>query len=238
MANSYMEWKILEEQKSTGNEWEDEKIQRRKDFSVRRMELAKHFIQKNIEPEWMVLCLLPVLPPELRPIVQLSEGELITSYLNELYRKVIHQNNTLTNLLARSGSTLGGLVICQKKLVQEAVDALLDNGIRGQPMKDSRDRPYKSFSDVIEGKEGRSHERRVDYSGCSVIVVGPSLPLHQCGLPQEIAIDIFQAFVIRGPIGRHLAPNLRAAKSIIRDKEPVIWKVLQEVLQGHPVSLN
>lgn len=242
MANSYMEWKILEEQKSTGNEWEDEKIQRRKDFSVRRMELAKHFIQTNIEPEWMVLCLLPVLPPEPRPIVQLSEGELITSDLNELYRKVIHRNNTLTNLSARSGSAPGGLVICQKKLVQEAVDALLDNGIRGQPMKDSRDRPYKSFSDVIEGKEGRSREnllgKRVDYSGRSVIVVGPSLPLHQCGLPREIAIELFQAFVIRGPIGRHLAPNLRAAKSIIRDKEPVIWKVLQEVLQGHPVSLN
>eukprot|EP01018_Ginkgo_biloba_P030047 Gb_09772 [translate_table: standard] len=129
MVNLYMEWKILEEKKSTGNEWEDEKIQRRKDFSVRCMELAKHFIQTNIEPEWMVLCLLPVLPPEPRPIIQLSEGELITSDLNELYRKVIHRNNTLTILSIRSGSTPGGLVICQKKLVQEAVDALLDNGI-------------------------------------------------------------------------------------------------------------
>eukprot|EP01018_Ginkgo_biloba_P006820 Gb_38722 [translate_table: standard] len=167
----------------------------------------------------MVLCLLPILPPNLRPIIQLSEGELITSDLNELYQNVIHRNNTLTNLSARSGSAPGVIVICQKKLVQEAVDALLDNGIRGQPMKDSRDRPYKSFSNVIEGKEGRSCEnllgKRFSYLGRSVIVVGPSLPLHQCGLPQEITIELFQAFIIRGPIGRHLAPNLRDAKSII-----------------------
>nr|YP_010900088.1 RNA polymerase beta' subunit [Cycas crassipes]YP_010900174.1 RNA polymerase beta' subunit [Cycas ferruginea]YP_010900260.1 RNA polymerase beta' subunit [Cycas guizhouensis]YP_010900432.1 RNA polymerase beta' subunit [Cycas longlinensis]UDU84195.1 RNA polymerase beta' subunit [Cycas ferruginea]WHS16436.1 RNA polymerase beta' subunit [Cycas crassipes]WHS16522.1 RNA polymerase beta' subunit [Cycas ferruginea]WHS16608.1 RNA polymerase beta' subunit [Cycas guizhouensis]WHS16780.1 RNA polymera len=242
MDRSYMEWKRLGKQKSAGNGWGDRKIQRRKDFSVRRMKLAKHFLQTDIEPEWMVLCPLPVLPPELRPIVQLGGGELITSDPNELYRRVIYRNNTLTDLLARSRSTPGGLVICQKKLVQEAVDALLDNGIRGQPMRDSHDRPYKSFSDVIEGKEGRSREnllgKRVDYSGRSVIVVGPSLPLHQCGLPREIAIELFQAFVIRGLIRRHFAPNLRAAKSIIRDKEPIVWEVLQGVMQGHPVSLN
>nr|YP_009158333.1 RNA polymerase beta subunit-1 [Macrozamia mountperriensis]AFS64356.1 RNA polymerase beta subunit-1 [Macrozamia mountperriensis]BAR93539.1 RNA polymerase beta subunit-1 [Macrozamia mountperriensis] len=242
MDRSYMEWKRLGKQRSTGNGWGDRKIKRRKDFSVRRMRLAKHFLQTDIEPEWMVLCLLPVLPPELRPIVQLGGGELITSDPNEPYRRVIYRNNTLIDLLARSRSTPGGLVICQKRLVQEAVDALLDNGIRGQPMKDSHDRPYKSFSDVIEGKEGRSREnllgKRVDYSGRSVIVVGPSLPLHQCGLPREIAIELFQAFVIRGLIRQHFAPNLRAAKSLIRDKEPIVWEVLKGVMQGHPVPLN
>jgi len=240
--SAYIEWKELVKQKSTGNEWEDRKIQRRKDLLIRRIKLAKQFLQTNIQPEWMVLTFLPVLPPELRPMIELGEGELITSDLNELYRRVIYRNNTLIDFLARSGSTPGGLVVCQTRLVQEAVDALIDNGIRGQPMKDSHNRPYKSFSDVIEGKEGRFREnllgKRVDYSGRSVIVVGPSLPLHQCGLPKEMAIELFQAFVIRGLIGRHLAPNLRAAKSMIQNKESIIWKVLQEIMQGHPVLLN
>jgi DNA-directed RNA polymerase beta' subunit len=242
MNSSYVEWKKLVEQKSTGNDWEDRKIQRRKDLLVRRIKLAKQFLQTKIKPEWMVLSLLPVLPPELRPMIELGEGELITSDLNELYRRVIYRNNTLIDFSARSGSTPGGLVVCQTRLVQEAVDALIDNGIRGQPMKDSHNRPYKSFSDVIEGKEGRFREnllgKRVDYSGRSVIVVGPSLPLHQCGLPREMAIELFQAFVIRGLIGRQLAPNLRAAKSMIQNKEPIIWKVLQEIMQGHPILLN
>lgn len=242
MNSAYVEWKKLVEQKSTGNEWEDRKIQRRKDLLIRRIKLTKQFLQTNIKPEWMVLSLLPVLPPELRPMIELGEGELITSDLNELYRRVIYRNNTLIDFYARSGSTPGGLVVCQTRLVQEAVDALIDNGIRGQPMKDSHNRPYKSFSDVIEGKEGRFREnllgKRVDYSGRSVIVVGPSLPLHQCGLPREMAIELFQAFVIRGLIGRHLAPNLRAAKSMIQNKESIIWKILQEIMQGHPILLN
>nr|UGN11263.1 RNA polymerase beta' subunit [Pterobryopsis orientalis] len=239
---AYLEWKELVEQKSTGNEWEDRKIQRRKDLLVRRIKLAKQFLQTDIKPEWMVLSFLPVLPPELRPMIELGEGELITSDLNELYRRVIYRNNTLIDFSARSGSTPGGLVVCQTRLVQEAVDALIDNGIRGQPMKDSHNRPYKSFSDVIEGKEGRFREnllgKRVDYSGRSVIIVGPSLPLHQCGLPREMAIELFQAFVIRGLIGQHFAPNLRAAKSMIQNKESIIWKVLQEIMQGHPILLN
>jgi DNA-directed RNA polymerase subunit beta' len=242
MDYAYVEWKELVEQKSTGNKWEDRKIQRRKDLLVRRIKLAKQFFQTNIKPEWMVLSLLPVLPPDLRPMIELGEGELITSDLNELYRRVIYRNNTLIDFSARSGSTPGGLVVCQTRLVQEAVDAPIDNGIRGQPMKDSHNRPYKSFSDVIEGKEGRFREnllgKRVDYSGRSVIIVGPSLPLHQCGLPRQMAIELFQAFVIRGLIGRHLAPNLRAAKSMIQNKESIIWKILQEIMQGHPILLN
>nr|YP_010120390.1 RNA polymerase beta' subunit [Iris koreana]YP_010120651.1 RNA polymerase beta' subunit [Iris minutoaurea]QRC76919.1 RNA polymerase beta' subunit [Iris koreana]QRC77180.1 RNA polymerase beta' subunit [Iris minutoaurea]WDW31040.1 RNA polymerase beta' subunit [Iris koreana] len=240
--NSLVERKELGDEESAGNEWEDRKIRRRKDFLVRRMELAKHFIRTNVEPEWMVLCLLPVLPPELRPIIQIDWGKLMSSDINELYRRVIYRNNTLIDLLATSGSTPGELVMCQEKLVQEAVDTLLDNGIRGQPMRDGHNKVYKSFSDVIEGKEGRFREtllgKRVDYSGRSVIVVGPLLSLHQCGLPREIAIELFQTFVIRGLIRQHIASNIGIAKSKIREKEPIVWEILQEVMQGHPVLLN
>nr|QUV77342.1 RNA polymerase beta' subunit [Dolichandrone spathacea] len=240
--NSLVEWKELGEEGPTGNEWEDRKVGRRKDFLVRRMELAKHFLRTNIEPEWMVLCLLPVLPPELRPIIQIDGGKLMSSDINELYRRVIYRNNTLTALLTTSRSTPGELVMCQEKLVQQAVDTLLDNGIRGQPTRDGHNKVYKSFSDVIEGKEGRFREtllgKRVDYSGRSVIVVGPSLSLHRCGLPREIAIELFQTFVIRGLIRQHLASNIGVAKSKIREKEPIVWEILQEVMQGHPVLLN
>nr|ABW40753.1 RNA polymerase beta subunit [Papaver somniferum] len=239
---SLVEWKELGEEGPTGNEWEDRKIGRRKDFLVRRMELAKHFIRTNVEAEWMVLCLLPVLPPDLRPIIQIDGGKLMSSDINELYRRVIYRNNTLTDLLTTSRSTPGELVMCQEKLVQEAVDTLLDNGIRGQPMRDGHNKVYKSFSDVIEGKEGRFREtllgKRVDYSGRSVIVVGPSLSLHRCGLPREMAIELFQTFVIRGLIRQQVASNIGVAKSKIREKEPIVWEILQEVMQGHPVLLN
>nr|QJS33577.1 RNA polymerase beta' subunit [Tinnea aethiopica] len=242
LHNSLVEWKELGEEGPAGNEWEDRKVGRRKDFLVRRMELAKYFLRTNIEPEWMVLCLLPVLPPELRPIIQIDGGKLMSSDINELYRRVIYRNNTLTDLLTTSRSTPGELVMCQEKLVQEAVDTLLDNGIRGQPTRDGHNKVYKSFSDVIEGKEGRFREtllgKRVDYSGRSVIVVGPSLSLHRCGLPREIAIELFQTFVIRGLIRQHLASNIGVAKSKIREKELIVWEILQEVMQGHPVLLN
>nr|WRH07627.1 RNA polymerase beta' subunit [Citropsis articulata]BEV75536.1 RNA polymerase subunit beta' [Citropsis gilletiana]BEV75627.1 RNA polymerase subunit beta' [Citropsis schweinfurthii] len=242
LDNSLLEWKELGEEGPAGNDWEERKIGRRRDFLVRRMELAKHFLRTNIEPEWMVLCLLPVLPPELRPIIQIDGGKLMSSDINELYRRVIYRNNTLIDLLTTSRSTPGELVMCQEKLVQEAVDTLLDNGIRGQPMRDGHNKIYKSFSDVIERKEGRFREtllgKRVDYSGRSVIVVGPSLSLHQCGLPREIAIELFQTFVICGLIRQHLASNIGVAKSKIREKGPIIWEILQEVMQGHPVLLN
>nr|YP_010165995.1 RNA polymerase beta' subunit [Melampyrum koreanum]QRV59937.1 RNA polymerase beta' subunit [Melampyrum koreanum] len=242
LDNSLVEWNELGEEGPTGNEWEDRKVGRRKDFLVRRMELAKHFLRTSIEPEWMVLCLLPVLPPELRPIIQIDGGKLMSSDINELYRRVIYRNNTLIDLLTTSRSTPGELVMCQEKLVQEAVDTLLDNGIRGQPMRDGHNKVYKSFSDVIEGKEGRFREtllgKRVDYSGRSVIVIGPSLSLHQCGLPREIAIELFQTFVIRGLIRQHLVSNIGVAKSKIREKALIVWEILQEVMQGHPVLLN
>nr|YP_010758795.1 RNA polymerase beta' subunit [Leibnitzia nepalensis]WEX30842.1 RNA polymerase beta' subunit [Leibnitzia nepalensis] len=239
---SLVEWKELEEEEPTGNEWEDRKVGRRKDFLLRRMELAKHFIRTNIEPKWMVLCLLPVLPPELRPIIHIDEDKLVSSDINELYRRIIYRNNTLTDLLTTSRSTPEELIMCQGKLLQEAVDTLLDNGICGQPMRDGHNRVYKSFSDVIEGKEGRFREtllgKRVDYSGRSVIVVGPSLSLHRCGLPREIAIELFQTFVIRDLIRKHLASNIGVAKSQIRKKKPIVWEILQEIMEDHPVLLN
>nr|YP_009548482.1 RNA polymerase beta' subunit [Tryonia myriophylla]AYW15303.1 RNA polymerase beta' subunit [Tryonia myriophylla] len=239
---AYLEWQALAKRKPVGIEHEDRTIQRRKDLLVRRIKLAKDFLRTNLKPEWMVLDFLPVLPPELRPIVELYEGELVTSDLNELYRKVIYRNNTLNEFLSGSEFTPEGLIVCQKRLVQEAVDALIDSGIRGQPMRDIHNRPYKSFSEVIEGKEGRFREnllgKRVDYSGRSVIVVGPSLSLHQCGLPREMSIEPFQPFVIRNLIGQNLACNLRAAKYMIRQKDPLIWDILREVMRGHPVLLN
>nr|QFG71419.1 RNA polymerase subunit beta' [Mammillaria pectinifera]QFG71569.1 RNA polymerase subunit beta' [Mammillaria solisioides] len=239
---SFAEWKELGEEGPKGNEWEDLKVGRRRDFLVRRMELAKHFIRTNIEPEWMVLCLLPVLPPELRPIIQIDGGKLMSSDINELYARVIARNNIIIDLLKPIKFTPKVLVRSQEKLLQEAVDTLLDNGIRGQPMRDDHNKVYKSISDVIEGKEGRFRHtllgKRVDYSGRSVIVVGPSLSLHQCGLPREIAMELFQIFVIRDLIRQNLASSIGVAKIQIQEKEPVVWKILQEVMQGHPVLLN
>nr|YP_010474020.1 RNA polymerase beta' subunit [Corydalis crispa]UVH68233.1 RNA polymerase beta' subunit [Corydalis crispa] len=238
--DSLVEWKDLEKKGTTDNEWEDRKIRRRKDFLVRRMQLAKHFLQTNVEPERMVLCLLPVLPPELRPIIQLDGGKLMSSDINELYRRVIFRNISLIRLLKESSP--GDAIMSQEKLVQEAVDTLLDNGLHGQPMKDRHNKVYKSFSDVIEGKEGRFREtllgKRVDYSGRSVIVVGPWLSLHRCGLPREIAIELFQTFVIRGLLRQHIASNIGVAKRQIQEKEPIVWEILEEVMRGHPVLLN
>nr|UPV71010.1 RNA polymerase beta' subunit [Cephalotaxus oliveri]UPV71092.1 RNA polymerase beta' subunit [Cephalotaxus oliveri] len=266
LDRSYMEWKRLDELISilfTGttkeavvfdeelkkmydklNEQELQKIRRRKDLLVRRMKLAKYFIQANIEPQWMVLSLLPVLPPDLRPMVQIDEIGLISSDLNELYQTVIRRNNLLIEFIEDRNDVFAipDLLTDQKRLVQEAVDALLDNSIGGQPMKDSHDRPYKSFSDFIQGKEGRFREnllgKRVDYSGRSVIVVGPLLSLYQCGLPREIAIELFQAFLLRDIVERQIAPTLRAAKSLIQDRRPIIWNVLKQIMQRHPILLN
>nr|YP_009426851.1 RNA polymerase beta' subunit [Hymenasplenium unilaterale]ASU95527.1 RNA polymerase beta' subunit [Hymenasplenium unilaterale] len=242
MDRAYLEWQAPAKQKPIGNEWEDRTIRRRKDLLVRRMKLARDFLRTNLKPEWMVLDLSPVLPPELRPIVESYEGELVTSDLNELYRKVIYRNNTLAEFSSGSEFTPEGLIVCQRRLIQEAVDALIDNGIRGQPMRDMNNRPYKSFSEVIEGKEGRFREnllgKRVDHPGRFVIVVGPSLSLHQCGLPREMSIEPFQVFVIRNLIGWNFASNLRAAKNMIRREDPVIWEVLREVMRGHPILLN
>nr|YP_009390878.1 RNA polymerase beta' subunit [Drosera erythrorhiza]ARV87539.1 RNA polymerase beta' subunit [Drosera erythrorhiza] len=246
--SSLAEWKELEEECLTMKEmkeWKAQQVRRRKDFLVRRIQLAKYFLQTNLEPEWMVLCLLPVIPPELRPMIPIDGGKFTSSDINELYKKVLYRNNTLTKTLKKMKEgeyTPLALVRGQQISVQEAVDALFNNGIRGQPIKDRYNKVYKSFTDLIQGKEGRFRQtllgKRVDYSGRSVIVVGPSLSLHQCGLPREIAIELFQTFVIRGLIRQHLALSLQGAKSQIQEKDPIVWEILQEVMQGHPVLLN
>ncbi|KAL4190798.1 hypothetical protein AMTRI_Chr07g26520 [Amborella trichopoda] len=206
------------------------------------MELAKYLLRTNVEPGQMVLCLLPVLPPKLRPTIQIDGGKSMSSDLNELYRRVIYWNNTLIDPLTTSRSMPGESMMCQEKLVQEVVGTLLDNGICKQPMRDDHNKVYKSFSDVIEGKQGRFREtllgKRVDYSGRSVIEVGPSLSLHRCGLPREIAIELFQTFVIRGLITQYVASDIGIAKSKILEKEPIVWEILQKVMEGHPVLLN
>nr|YP_009973393.1 RNA polymerase beta' subunit [Halophila beccarii]QNH92843.1 RNA polymerase beta' subunit [Halophila beccarii] len=244
IKNSLVEWEELREEEF--NTWDKKnliKIRRRRRFLVRRIQLANHFLQKNIKPEWMVLCLLPVLPPELRPIIEIDPGQVVTSDLNFIYGTIISRNLALRQMINIEYLVPRQVLMCQERLVQEAVDALFNNGIRGRPLKDINKRVYKCFSDIIEGgKEGRFRQtllgKRVDYSGRSVIVVGPSLSLHQCGLPREIAIELFQTFVIRDLIRQHVASNIGIAKSQIREKEPIVWEILQEVVQGHPVLLN
>nr|ANZ53710.1 RNA polymerase beta subunit-1 [Gnetum parvifolium]ANZ53842.1 RNA polymerase beta subunit-1 [Gnetum parvifolium] len=242
--HSYMEWRKL--LKNHRIQKRKNKIEKRKNFLVKRIKFAKNLIQAKINPEWMVLCLLPVLPPELRPIFVLGEQVVVESDFNKLYQKVILRNKNLQNSFEIQGGpfySTGDFLTLQKRLLQEAVDALLDSGKSGQPRKDHfRNRPYKSFSDVIAGKEGRFRAnllgKRVDYSARSVIVVGPSLALHQCGLPRELAIKLFQPFLIRNLIGQGVVANIRAAKLLIQRRIPVVWKILQQILLGHPVLLN
>lgn len=219
-------------------------IQREKRLIIRCTKIVRDLIQSKIQPEWMVLSVLPVLPPDLRPIVELREGQLITSDLNELYRKVLFRNEELLMWLSYQGTiVLAGLVArLQRASLQRAVDALLANGMGASTFRDNNKRVYKSFSSLIKGKKGRFREnllgKRVDYSGRSVIVVGPLLALHQCGLPREMAIELFQPFMIRELIARQLAPNLRAAKSMIQTKQPIVWKVLQTVVEHRFIVLN
>nr|YP_009258550.1 beta' subunit of RNA polymerase [Cosmarium botrytis]ANI25620.1 beta' subunit of RNA polymerase [Cosmarium botrytis] len=219
-------------------------IQREKRLIIRSSKIIRDLIQSRTQPEWMVLSVLPVLPPDLRPIVELREGQLITSDLNELYRKVLFRNEDLSIWLSYQGTlVLSGLLArLQRASLQRAVDALLANGMGSSTFRDYNKRAYKSFSALIKGKKGRFREnllgKRVDYSGRSVIVVGPLLALHECGLPREMALELFQPFIIRELIARQLAPNLRAAKSIIQNKEPIIWKVLQVIVQNRLVLLN
>ena len=206
---------------------------------VRRLKVAKLFLQTNKQPEWMMLSKLPVLPPELRPIVRLDGGVVVVADLNKLYQKVIFRNNRLEALRMVDLSSVGQA----KRLLQEAVDGLLDNGKGGAiPLSGPNDRPLKSLSDGLKGKRGRFRQnllgKRVDYSGRSVIVVGPDLELHQCGLPREIAIELFQPFVSRQLKERGVAENINASKRFMKQNHPILWEVLQQLMQQHPVLLN
>ncbi|MBD2092832.1 DNA-directed RNA polymerase subunit gamma [Microcoleus sp. FACHB-1515] len=207
---------------------------------IKRLRVIDNFIATQSQPDWMVLSVIPVIPPDLRPMVQLDGGRFATSDLNDLYRRVINRNNRLARLQEILAPEI--IVRNEKRMLQEAVDALIDNGRRGRTVVGANNRPLKSLSDIIEGKQGRFRQnllgKRVDYSGRSVIVVGPKLKIHQCGLPREMAIELFQPFVIHRLIRLGLVNNIKAAKKLIQRNDPQVWDVLQEVIEGHPVMLN
>jgi DNA-directed RNA polymerase subunit beta' len=207
---------------------------------IKRLRLIDNFIATGSKPEWMVLSVIPVIPPDLRPMVQLDGGRFATSDLNDLYRRVINRNNRLNRLQEILAPEI--IIRNEKRMLQEAVDALIDNGRRGRTVVGGNSRPLKSLSDIIEGKQGRFRQnllgKRVDYSGRSVIVVGPNLQIYQCGLPREMAIELFQPFVINRLIRLGIVNNIKAAKKMIQKTDPSIWKVLEEVIAGHPVLLN
>ncbi len=207
---------------------------------IKRLRVMDNFIATGSSPDWMVLDVIPVIPPDLRPMVQLDGGRFATSDLNDLYRRVINRNNRLARLQEILAPEI--IVRNEKRMLQEAVDALIDNGRRGRTVVGANNRPLKSLSDIIEGKQGRFRQnllgKRVDYSGRSVIVVGPKLKIHQCGLPREMAIELFQPFVIHRLIRQGLVNNIKAAKKLIQRNDPTVWDVLEEVIEGHPVFLN
>jgi DNA-directed RNA polymerase subunit beta' len=207
---------------------------------IKRLRVIDNFVATESRPEWMILEAIPVIPPDLRPMVQLDGGRFATSDLNDLYRRVINRNNRLARLQEIMAPEI--IVRNEKRMLQEAVDALIDNGRRGRTVVGANNRPLKSLSDIIEGKQGRFRQnllgKRVDYSGRSVIVVGPKLKIHQCGLPKEMAIELFQPFVIHKLIKRGVVNNIKAAKKMIMQNDPAIWDVLEEVIDGHPVLLN
>jgi|TARA_B110000046_G_scaffold7796_3_gene8052 DNA-directed RNA polymerase subunit beta' len=207
---------------------------------IKRLRVIDQFIASGSEPSWMVLDVIPVLPPDLRPMVQLDGGRFATSDLNDLYRRVINRNNRLARLQEIMAPEL--IIRNEKRMLQEAVDALIDNGKRGRAVFGLNNRPLKSLSDIIEGKQGRFRQnllgKRVDYSGRSVIIVGPELKLNQCGLPREMAIELFQPFVIHRLIYEGLVNNIKAAKNIIQNNEALAWEMLNQVMSGHPILLN
>ncbi|MGB3695221.1 MAG: DNA-directed RNA polymerase subunit gamma [Spirulinaceae cyanobacterium] len=207
---------------------------------IKRLRVIDNFVATGARPESMVLTYIPVIPPDLRPMVQLDGGRFATSDLNDLYRRVINRNNRLARLQEILAPEI--IVRNEKRMLQEAVDALIDNGRRGRTVVGANNRPLKSLSDIIEGKQGRFRQnllgKRVDYSGRSVIVVGPKLKIYQCGLPREMAIELFQPFVIHRLIRSGLVNNIKAAKKLIQRGDPSVWDVLEEVIAGHPVLLN
>lgn len=212
----------------------------RKVRAIRRLEVAEAFKTSGNRPDWMIMDVVPVIPPELRPMVQLDGGRFATSDLNDLYRRVINRNNRLKRLLDLGAPDI--IVRNEKRMLQEAVDALIDNGRRGRPVTGPGNRPLKSLSDMLKGKQGRFRQnllgKRVDYSGRSVIVVGPNLKMHQCGLPKEMALELFKPFVMKKLVNEGHAHNIKSAKRMVERVRPEVWDVLEDVITEHPVLLN
>ena len=214
--------------------------EQRKAKLIKRLDTVESFKLSGNRPEWMVMNVVPVIPPDLRPMVQLDGGRFATSDLNDLYRRVINRNNRLKRLLELGAPEI--IVRNEKRMLQESVDALIDNSRRGRPVTGAGNRPLKSLSDLLKGKQGRFRQnllgKRVDYSGRSVIVVGPELKIYQCGLPKEMAVELFKPFVMRELVGRHIAHNIKSAKRMVERLSPEVWGILEEVIQDHPVMLN
>ena len=225
--------KMREEIAETGSETKLKRL-------GKRLKLMESFLSSGNKPEWMIMTVLPVLPPDLRPLVPLDGGRFATSDLNDLYRRVINRNNRLKRLLELNAPDI--IVRNEKRMLQESVDALLDNGRRGRAITGSNKRPLKSLSDMIKGKQGRFRQnllgKRVDYSGRSVIVVGPTLRLHQCGLPKKMALELFKPFIFGKLQRRGLATTIKAAKKLVERETAEVWDILAEVIREHPVMLN
>ena len=207
---------------------------------IKRVDVLDAFYKSGNRPEWMILDCIPVIPPELRPMIQLDGGRFATSDLNDLYRRVINRNNRLKKLIDLNAP--GIIIQNEKRMLQEAVDALFDNGRRGRSVTGAGNRPLKSLSSMLKGKQGRFRQnllgKRVDYSGRSVIVVGPSLKMYQCGIPKDMALELFKPHVINGLVSRDIAHNIKAAKRLIENKDPQVWDVVEDVIKEHPVMLN
>ena len=207
---------------------------------VKRLKLVETFIESGNRPEWMILEVIPVIPPELRPLVPLDGGRFATSDLNDLYRRVINRNNRLKRLIELRAPDI--IVRNEKRMLQESVDALFDNGRRGRVITGANKRPLRSLSDMLKGKQGRFRQnllgKRVDYSGRSVIVVGPELKLHQCGLPKKMALELFKPFIYSKLEMYGKAPTIKAAKRLVEKERPEVWDILEEVIREHPVLLN
>nr|YP_010536900.1 RNA polymerase b' subunit [Helicotheca tamesis]UYC30687.1 RNA polymerase b' subunit [Helicotheca tamesis] len=220
--------------------WEYQRIYRLQDQSIKRIRILENLLATGSNPAWMIITILPVIPPALRPMIQLEGGRFATSDLNELYRRIITRNNRLLRLLEIDAPQL--IIRNEKRMLQEAVDTLIDNGKRGKIALSANNRPLKSLSDIIKGKHGRFRQnllgKRVDYSGRSVIVVGPSLKLNQCGLPYEMAIELFQPFIIRELINQGFASNMKIAKNLIQQNESTVDQVVEKILANHPIFLN
>jgi len=224
---------LKEEIASTGSETKLKRL-------TKRIKLVEAFLESGNRPEWMVMTVLPVLPPDLRPLVPLDGGRFATSDLNDLYRRVINRNNRLRRLLELNAPDI--IVRNEKRMLQESVDALMDNGRRGRAITGTNKRPLKSLADMIKGKQGRFRQnllgKRVDYSGRSVIVVGPTLRLHECGLPKKMALELFKPFIFAKLQRRGLATTIKAAKKLVEREEAEVWDILEEVIREHPVLLN
>src|SRR5438132_1456591 len=214
-------------------------VQKKLKFA-KRLRVVESFRKSGNKPEWMILDVIPVIPPELRPLVPLDGGRFATSDLNDLYRRVINRNNRLKRLMELRAPEI--IIRNEKRMLQEAVDALFDNGRRGRVITGPNNRPLKSLSDTLKGKQGRFRQnllgKRVDYSGRSVIVVGPYLKLHQCGLPKKMALELFKPFILRKLEERGIASSIKAAKKFVEKERPEVWDILEDVIKEHPILLN